>query len=869
MRPERWQRVKDLLSAALETDPAARSAFLDQACGCDVTLRAEVEDLLAAGKTDGQPLSFPPPAGGLAPSARDTNARIGSRIGPYQIIEEIGAGGMGEVYRAFRADDQYRMEVAIKLVRAGLDSGFVVGRFKHERQLLAGLDHPNIARLLDGGTTEEGNPYFVMELIEGQPITEHCDRQKLATTERLRLFLQVCSAVQYAHQHLIIHRDLKPGNILVTSDGTPKLLDFGIAKLLDPASSEGPEATISIFRLLTPAYASPEQIKGEPVTTASDVYSLGVLLYELLTGRRPYRISSQSPRDIERAVCELEPERPSTALRRSDTREASAPPDTAISISEVRDGSPEKLARRLRGDLDNITLKALRKETRLRYSSVEQFATDIRRHLENLPVHASAGTLRYRTSKFVRRHKAGLAATTVVALAVFAGLAATLHEASVARRQEKRAEQRFNDVRKLADSFMFDFDKAIQDIPGTTRAREMLVKTALEYLDSLSRESAGDASLQRELATAYENVGEIQGALMQQNIGNTSGALESYRKALAIRKSLVEADPGNRASRLNLAVTYGGLGLLLGQQNDFAGALEADHHATAIYEALAAESPSDFEAKRNQAGGYEQLAFELSLRGDFAESVKYHRQAIAIYEQLATTQPGNQRVATALAHAYRLIAYSMRNAGDNRGALDMARKAIPITQRLLENSPNNVRAKLDLVAGYEQVGSTLETMGDQHEALENWQKALDLSESAMKADPNDARAKIMLGDSAAEANLIAIRLGSATGVEGLLKSLEVRQQLLSANPNNRGRKEEVAKSDELLGDGEVSLASSRKISQAAKTEHWRNAESFYKRALEIFEALQAQGALRGENAGHPESIRQAIAKCDAALARNP
>src|SRR5579862_7409078 len=343
MTPERWQNVKNQLAAALDIDADLRPAFLDTICAGDPALRDELETLLAAA-TESDPALFEAP---LFAESSSVNQRLGRRIGPYQIVEEIGEGGMGEVYRAFRADDHYTKQVAIKLVRAGQDSGFIISRFKNERQVLASLDHPNIARLLDGGTTEDGIPYFVMELIDGRPIHRYCDEHGLSVTQRVELFLQVCSAVQYAHQRLIIHRDLKPNNILVTADGVPKLLDFGIAKILDPRAAVM-ESTVSMFRLLTPAYASPEQIKGEAITSASDVYSLGVLLYELLTGQWPYLTSNRGPHEIAEAVCEFEAERPSLSVLRTP-----APEETQVGdyLSAV---SPVKLNKRLRGDLDNI-----------------------------------------------------------------------------------------------------------------------------------------------------------------------------------------------------------------------------------------------------------------------------------------------------------------------------------------------------------------------------------------------------------------------------------------------------------------------------------------------------------------------------------
>src|SRR6202045_913943 len=313
---EHWGTVKEKLQAALDLEPEKRRAYLDEAAGSNPELRRELESLLVAHEQSGTDFLNTPPVPTVA-IMEDTQPRelfIGRRIGPYQIVNQIGAGGMGEVYRAFRIDE-YEKEVAIKVVRAGQESGFSVGRFKNERQILATLDHPNIARLLDGGTTDNGLPYFVMELIEGKPIDEYCESHKLSTEDRLRLFSQVCSAVQYAHQHLIIHRDIKPSNILVTSDDTPKLLDFGIAKIMDAEVTAGQfVSTLTIFRAFTPEYASPEQVKGDPITTASDVYSLGVVLYELLIGCSPYGNTVRTLHELARAVCELEPAKTDTTI---------------------------------------------------------------------------------------------------------------------------------------------------------------------------------------------------------------------------------------------------------------------------------------------------------------------------------------------------------------------------------------------------------------------------------------------------------------------------------------------------------------------------------------------------------------------------
>ena len=316
MSVQDWQKIKDVFALALEQPGERRADFLREACAGDFALREEVESLLEA-YSQPEPLIERDAYSAASIFNRDGKGYEGKEVGHYKIIREIGRGGMGSVYLGERADAQYRKFVAIKVVRRGMDSEDIMRRFRNERQILAGLDHPNIARLLDGGTTEDGLPYLVMEYVEGVPVTDYCDRQRLTTNERLELFRRICEAVQHAHQNLVVHRDLKPSNILITPDGTPKLLDFGIAKVLNPElSALSMEHTRTELRVLTPDYASPEQLRGEKLTTATDVYSLGVVLYELLTGHRPYRATNAPPHELTRVVCEQEPTKPSTAVSR-------------------------------------------------------------------------------------------------------------------------------------------------------------------------------------------------------------------------------------------------------------------------------------------------------------------------------------------------------------------------------------------------------------------------------------------------------------------------------------------------------------------------------------------------------------------------
>ncbi len=428
--PERWKAVEPLLERVLELEPERRAAFLDEGCSGDPDLRAAVERLLAACERAEPLLESPAPvvySALLAPAPEPLAPAVGARLGPWRIVGEAGHGGMGVVYLAERADEQYRQQIALKVLRGGAFDAHLARRFLEERQILASLNHPHIARLVDGGVTEEAVPWFAMEYVQGEPIDRYCDGRRLLVEQRLRLFLDVCDAVQYAHRSLVVHRDLKPSNILVTGDGQVKLLDFGIAKLIEGGQgggrAGGQEATGTGLRLMTPEYASPEQVRGQPVSTASDVYSLGVVLYELLAAERPYRAGSG--RDIEQLILEHEPARPSQMAAR-----AGSPPAAA------RGTTPDRLRRQLAGDLDTIVLTALRKEPGRRYPSVEQLASDVRRHLEGLPVSARRDTWAYRAGKFVRRSRVALVAGVIGAALALGAVALLALRTSEPRRIE-------------------------------------------------------------------------------------------------------------------------------------------------------------------------------------------------------------------------------------------------------------------------------------------------------------------------------------------------------------------------------------------------------------------------------------------------
>ena len=423
MTPERWQQVKEILNNSLDLERSARPAYLDVACGDDPDLRREVDSLIASYDDADDVLERP-----LHP-VDDPNALVGRTAGEFRFVREVGEGGMSRVYLAERIGAGEPRQVAIKVVKRGMDYDFVLRRFHHESRIMAALNHPNIAKLIGGGATDDGIPYFIMEYIAGQPITEYCDLHHLDIRTRLQLFRTVCSAVQYAHEQGVIHRDIKPGNILIDEARTPKLLDFGIAKVVDPQHwTHSIDVTASIMRLMTPEYASPEQVRGEFVFEPSDVYSLGVLLYELLTGHKPYAVRDRPAHELARAICEEVPHRPSTAvMRREEVSRLRSGTPVLITPEEVcthRSTELRKLRRALAGDLDNIVLMALRKEPRRRYASVRELSDDIRLHLERRPVTARRDTFAYRTSKFIHRHpKALTAAGLALPLALAAGFA--------------------------------------------------------------------------------------------------------------------------------------------------------------------------------------------------------------------------------------------------------------------------------------------------------------------------------------------------------------------------------------------------------------------------------------------------------------
>lgn len=526
---DKWDQVERVFLAVVDLPPSQQTALLEEMCEGDSQLRTEVESMLRADTTSESVFAsaFATAVKKEAASFMDPSRLEGSRIGPYRLIHEIGRGGMGSVYLAARADEQYESNVAIKLVRAGYDTDFVLRRFRGERQILARLQHPNIGRLLDGGTTENKIPYLVMEYVQGSRITAYAAEHRLSVEQRIRLFLPVCSAVEYAHRAFIVHRDLKPGNILVDTTGTPKLLDFGISKLLH---CEVPDAVdMQDVPMATPDYASPEQVVGDPVTPAADVYSLGVVLYELLTGVRPHRILHASPQELERAICVNPVTRPSEAAH-----------------------NDRRLARRLAGDLDAIILCAMRREPQQRYASVDRLAGDLQRYLEQRPVTARPASFGYRAARFIQRHRAPIALAGAVTIPVLGLGGFAAYQAHVSMQQSRQAIASHRDVaRELAAAYA-----RLGDLQGNTPAAVRTYSAMVEVTRVLWE---ADPSDPRSLADYGAAQLGLAMALPSESRAEKRIALERARDWM---KEAVRQNPTNAQLRTQLGTVSAALAAL-------------------------------------------------------------------------------------------------------------------------------------------------------------------------------------------------------------------------------------------------------------------------------------------------------------------
>jgi len=781
MTPERWREIQQQLHIALSLEPGKQSEFL-QALGVrDSGLRSEVESLLVAECADPDFLNSPAQCAMQIESAETApDSMRGRALGAYKIVDLIGVGGMGKVYRAVRADGHYEQQVAIKIVRPGLGAEFSAQRFRNERQILANLDHPNIAKILDGGATSEGLPYLVMEVIDGVPITEYCDRNRLSIEDRFRLFRTVCGAVHYAHQHLVVHRDIKPTNILVTSDGAPKLLDFGIAKILtqDVAPKD---ATVTGVWAMTPEYASPEQLQGKPITTATDVYSLGLVLYELLAGQRAHRFSGRMPHEIARVVLESEPDKPSRAISRrtnpgetpSGRVEKRDSESTPAAVYELRGlSSMQKLNRRLTGDPDDIVLKALRKYPAERYASADQLSEDIRRHLEGRSITASKGSAAYRFRKYVLRHKAGVVSIALIFLTLVTGIIVTVREARIAKRNELRAEQRFNDVRKLANSLIFDIHDSIQNLPGSTPARKILLEEAVQYLDSLSRESSDDVSLQRELANAYQRIGLLQGNAQDSNLGQTETALKSLQKSLDLFESVAKADPKNTKDRVSLAHAHRILSTMLSNSGR-PGAREQAEESLAITATLAKGDSPDGAALRERAADFAQLASTQDEAGDLAGAADSNKKALSILEDLWKREPQDKKLQETVGVNRVRMGITLGQLGQRNQAIEISRSGIGLLKSLAEDRNDARSRRLWSTATAYLAGIQLMN-GDFREALASSRQVQAVASALQAADPENVLYLLDVAGSHAGVGTILAHMGSPReGLTELDQALEM------------------------------------------------------------------------------------------------
>jgi non-specific serine/threonine protein kinase/serine/threonine-protein kinase len=845
MHPEHWNKIKAALQEVVTRSEDARAEWLADLRRSDPVLCAEIESILAAEAAAGEGfLARPLPVVPGAP------AHAGARLSAYELLGPIGAGGMGEVWRAVRTD-AYHQEVAIKLVRALPAGGsrFIAERLRAERQILARLSHPNIARLLDGGTTEGGVPYLVMELIQGgQPITAHCDALHLGTGARLELFLQVCEAVQYAHQHMVIHRDLKPSNILVGADGTPKLLDFGLAKLLEGDSGQpgADDTTVSTLRVLTPSYASPEQLRGEPVTTATDVFSLGVILHELLTGVRPYATDRSRPD----GTFDLgsEPSRPSSQLRRRREPAATAPAARdAGQRAAARSTSPERLQRQLRGDLDNIILMALRPRPEQRYATVEQLARDIRLHLARQPISARKPTFAYHTLSFIARHRAAVITACALAVALIAGIIITTREAQLAQAESRRAQQRFDDVRHLASTLIFDIHDSMADLAGAAASRRLLIKTALSYLDRLSRESAGDAGLQGELAQAYMRLGDLQGRPREPSEGDYAGAQRAYRQAFDLYRAAI-AIPGPEQARLraDFVVSCGKLSDAQWYRLDPDGALFYAQQAEDTSRLLHAASPRDLKARRLLATSLLDHGYKLFLiRGELPHALALLSEAIPELTAIAAATPGEPRSLRLLALAHTRLADALIFQHRTTEALESNRRALQILSALHRDAPDNTDFALLEAFAERQGGQLLLQLGQVADASVHAQAALDAYRTLAAADPGVAIYHINLAPTLTLLGQIALRRGHPQAALDLTREAVTEVESLDGESGGVDLHYERAEAEGTLGDLYVQRAAGA-AGRAAQERNWESARHWYTRTRADLAAVLAASSLARE-----------------------
>ena len=781
MTPERLQQIRAVFESVVELAPDDRGSTLTRFRQADPSLATEVDRLLAA---HARPAGFmDQPVATLHSGCEDLSADlVTSRIGPYEVIREIGRGGMGTVYEGARIDGAFRKRVALKVIRATLVTESMRERFRRERQILAGLDHPNIAHILDGGTTENGRPFFVMEYVSGVRIDLYCRDHRLGVDGRLDLFSRVCDAVQYAHDHLIVHCDLKPGNILITPEGGVKLLDFGIAKILSDPANPQPAAKAVSALILTPEYASPEQVLGKPITTVADVYLLGVLLYELLTGRHPMHDYGSIPHEVMRAVCERDPVKPSVAL-------------THTAGGNTEKTHNRKLRRRLKGELDDIVMLALQKDPARRYASVTQFRDDIARYRGGLPVLAEGDRLSYRVQKFLRRNLVSATAVALVILSLTAGIWVSAGEANRARREQQvaeqqrsiaevqrrlaqaqravaetardqtafersraeqkaveageqrsradleraRAEQRLGDLRSLVTTLLFDLHDGIRDLAGSAAAKRLVLAKAQQYLERLSSESGGDLQLQRELASAYEKTGDLLHDAIGPG-GADADSLANYQKALDLRLAISHEEKGSLPARRDVAFSVSKVadGRFFNGQT---GPALADYQrALGMQEAVLRQDPSNPESQKVTGYIQNRRCIVLAAAGDAVRATDACRASIAYLDQAAAALTNDKHLRRTLASTCAAFGNLLRHLKQVPDALTYLARATALFEALAGEQPNNVEYRRLIAYTQIYLAQALLAQNDREGAMKTYSKAIASMQTLMSIDPTDSKA---------------------------------------------------------------------------------------------------------------------------------
>ncbi len=798
MQAENWKIIKQVLNDALELETSERKNFLNK---FDDEIRSEVESLLAFEEESEDSMRLA--AVEFSKEFFDEDAEnllIGQQIGNYKIVRELGQGGMGAVYLAERADGKFEQKVALKLLKREMNTSALRRRFQQEQEILASLEHPNIARLLDAGTTDDKVPFLAMEYVEGLPIDVFCNKHNLDLNQRLDLFRKVCAAVNFAHRNLIVHRDLKPSNILVNEESLPKLLDFGISKILSTEFEQINSATVTKLGVMTPSYASPEQLQSKSVTTATDIYSLGVILYELLSGHRPFETKEDNLKEIYKAVLENEPPAPSAVIsdfgfRISDSKSETIPLPQYTKKQKIQTNPQFQIpnSKSLSGDLDNIVLKALRKEPERRYSSAENLAEDIHRHQRGLPVLARPNTLAYRAEKFFKRNSFSVIAGALIVLAIFGGVLATLWQARVAQAERAKAEKRFADVRKLANSYIFDVYPEIENLEGSLKAREKILTNALQYLDSLSNEAAGDLELQSELATAYEKIGDVQGALTNSSLGNIQAGLDSYAKARKLREAVFAANPLNTEAKEKLANNYYTTARTLWNNSQTAEAEDLFEKGLKLRRELVTENKDSVEFQNRLAILLIDYGAIPVFNSQTDKAIILFEEALKIVENLRQKEPENGDFKKTQTRLLRIMSKAKGSIGDYEGGIRGFQQAIEINKDLARAFPSDFRVQRSVWLTNSMLCELYIDKNDGQKAVETCQPTIEFPKNALEKEPENG---VVVYDLAiSHFNLArAFRLSEKypQTIEQAEKAIAVMSKLSAKTPDNLEYKRNLA-----------------------------------------------------------------------------